>query len=130
MKVLLVDDGKDMQRIIKMSLEFAGGHEVSLADDGMTGIEMAEKDHPDIILLDVMMPKMDGYETCKRLHENEETRDIPVIFLTAKAQRKEVEQGLKSGAIGYILKPFDAMKLSQEVDELLAKTDQLSETNS
>ena len=76
------------------------------------------------MLLDVMMPEMDGYETCKRLQADEETSDIPIIFLTAKAQRKEVEQGLKSGAIGYILKPFDAMKLSEEMDELLANAGQ------
>lgn len=120
MKVLLVDDGKDMQEMIRMSLEFTGGNQVMVADDGPTGIEMAQKEHPDVVLLDVMMPRMDGYETCRRLRENEETKDIPVVFLTARAQAKDTEKGLQVGAAGYILKPFDAMKLNQEVREILA----------
>ena len=123
MKVLLIDDGKDMQKLTKMSLEFTGGHQVIVADNGSAGIQMAKEERPDIILLDVMMPGMDGYETCKRLHDNEKTKDIPVIFLTAKAQRKEVERGLQLGAIGYIVKPFEAMKLDEQVKKLLSNAD-------
>ena len=120
MKVLLVDDGKDMQTMIKMSLEIAGRNQVIVADDGPTGIEMAQREHPDVVLLDVMMPIMDGYETCRRLHEIEETKDIPVLFLTARVRAEEAELGLQAGAAGYILKPFNAMKLDEEVKALLA----------
>lgn len=118
-KVLLIDDEKDIQTLVKMSLEFTGGHQVIIADNGLKGIKMAEKESPDVILLDVMMPKLDGFETFKRLQDNDKTKDIPVIFLTAKAQKKEIQQGLELGAIGYITKPFDSMKLNDEMGKIL-----------
>ena len=119
-KILLIEDEKDIQTLVKMSLEFTGGHQVIVADNGLTGIEMAEKELPDVILLDVMMPKLDGFETFRRLQDKENTKDIPVIFLTAKAQKKEREQGMALGAIGYLTKPFDAMKLNEEMEALLS----------
>jgi DNA-binding response OmpR family regulator len=103
-----------------MSLEFTGGHQVILADNGFTGIEIAEKELPDVILLDVMMPKLDGFETYKRLQDKEKTRNIPVIFLTAIAQKKEMAEGLAMGAIGYLTKPFNTMKLNEEIEKLLS----------
>ena len=119
-KILLIEDEKDIQTLVKMSLEFTGGHQVIVADNGLTGIEIAEEELPDVILLDVMMPKLDGFETYGRLQDKERTKNIPVIFLTAKAQKKEVEQGLQLGAIGYLIKPFDAMKLNEELESLLS----------
>ncbi len=119
-KILLIEDEKDIQTLVKMSLEFTGGHQVTAADNGLTGIEMAENEQPDVILLDVMMPKLDGFETFRRLQDKENTKNIPVIFLTAKAQKKEREQGLALGAIGYLTKPFDAMKLNEEMEALLS----------
>ena len=119
-KILLIEDEKDIQTLVKMSLEFTGGHQVIVADNGLTGIEIAEKELPDVILLDVMMPKLDGFETFGRLQDKERTKNIPVIFLTAKAQKKEVEHGLQLGAIGYLIKPFDAMKLNEELESLLS----------
>jgi DNA-binding response OmpR family regulator len=120
MKVLLIDDEKDIQKLVEMSLKFTSGHEVRMADDGLTGIEMAEAEPPDIILLDVMMPMVDGFEIFKRLKDNPKTRNIPIIFLTAKAQKKEIERGMELGAIGYIVKPFDAMKLGEEIEKFLS----------
>ncbi|MBC8229051.1 response regulator [bacterium] len=119
-KILLIEDEKDIQTLVKMSLEFTGGHQVIVADNGLTGIEIAEEELPDVILLDVMMPKLDGFETYGILQDKERTKNIPVIFLTAKAQKKEVEQGLQLGAIGYLIKPFDAMKLNEELESLLS----------
>ena len=119
-KILLIEDEKDIQTLVKMSLEFTGGHQVIVADNGLTGIEIAEKELPDVILLDVMMPKLDGFETFGILQDKERTKNIPVIFLTAKAQKKEVEHGLQLGAIGYLIKPFDAMKLNEELESLLS----------
>jgi putative two-component system response regulator len=74
---------------------------------------------PDVILLDVMMPRMDGYETCRRLKADAETRDIPVIFLTAKAQHFEMKRGLDVGALGYLIKPFDPMTLHDQIIAVL-----------
>ena len=119
-KVLLIDDERDVQRLVKMSLEFTAGHEVILAEDGEAGIEMAENEHPDTILLDIVMPKLDGFGVLDILKGNDKTKDIPVIFLTAKARRCEVEQGLRMGAADYIVKPFDAMKLSEEIERVLS----------
>ena len=77
--------------------------------------------NPDVILLDVMMPKMDGFETCRRLKSNPATSGIPVIFLTAKAQHFEVREGMDVGALGYLIKPFDPMTLYDQIVTLMAK---------
>lgn len=121
MKVLVVEDEPDIQFLIKMALETTGKHEVLVADNGLRGIELAQQQNPDVILLDVMMPKLDGFETIRRLKADSNTASIPVIFLTAKAQTKEIEQGLQLGAIGYLTKPFYAMTLNEEMESLLAK---------
>ena len=119
MKILVVEDETDIQTLVKMALEFTGKHEIQVADNGAEGLTAARAFHPDLILLDVMMPKLDGFETLRRLQADEELKRIPVIFLTAKAQQKEVGQGMELGAIGYITKPFDAMQLNGRIMELL-----------
>jgi CheY-like chemotaxis protein len=121
MKVLVIEDEPDIQFLIKMALEATGSHDVSVAENGIRGIELAKQHTPDVILLDVMMPLLDGFETIKRLKADPSTSAIPVIFLTAKAQTKEIEQGIEMGAIGYLTKPFYAMTLNEEVESLLAK---------
>ena len=118
-KILVIDDEEDIQLLVKMSLEFTSGHEVIQANNGLKGIEMAEREHPDAILLDVMMPKLDGIETYRRLQSNTETKDIPVIFLTAKTQSKEVKLGLQLGAKAYLTKPFDGGELNEELAKVL-----------
>ncbi len=122
-KILCIEDDSDIQTMIKLSLKFKGGYEVILAGDGFSGIEMAEKETPDVILLDVMMPELDGYETCKQLKANPLTKDIPVIFLTARAQEKEIKKGLEMGAIGYLTKPFDPMTIKDELEAVVQRAE-------
>ena len=118
-KVLLVEDEADIRKVAQISLQFRGGWAVTLAADGEECLRMATTDRPDLILLDCMMPKMDGYETCRRLKGDSSLREIPVIFLTAKSQESEVRKGLALGAVGYLIKPFNPMSLAAEIREIL-----------
>jgi CheY-like chemotaxis protein len=119
-KVLLAEDEEDIRKVAQISLQFRGGWEVALAADGEDCLAQAARDRPDLILLDCMMPKLDGYETCRRLKQDPALREIPVIFLTAKSQESEVRKGLALGAIGYLIKPFNPMSLAAEIREILA----------
>lgn len=118
-KVLLAEDEVDIQKVARMSLKFQGGVDVVVANNGEECLQLAERENPDVILLDAMMPKLDGYETCRRLKANPSTQNIPVIFLTARAQEYEIKQGLALGAIGYLTKPFDPTTLFQQIVALL-----------
>ena len=122
-KVLLAEDEEDIQKVAQISLQFRGGWEVSLATNGEECLAKAASDRPDLILLDCMMPKLDGYETCRRLKQDPSLRHIPVIFLTAKAQETEVRKGLSLGAIGYLIKPFNPMSLAAEIKQILQSTE-------
>jgi CheY-like chemotaxis protein len=115
----VIEDEPDIQLLIKMALEFTRNDDVLLASEGPAGLELARTENPDFILLDAMMPGMDGYEVCHLLKEDPDTSDIPVIFLTAKAQVSEIEQGLRLGATGYLTKPFDPMRLNEDLEALL-----------
>ncbi len=119
-KVLLAEDDADIQKVVRMSLKMKGVKEVVVTDNGEECLAKLGEFAPDVILLDVMMPKLDGYATCRKLKENPATREIPVIFLTAKAQHYEVKQGMEVGALGYLIKPFDPMTLYDQICELLA----------
>jgi CheY-like chemotaxis protein len=90
-----------------------------VAGNGQECLEKVSTERPDLILLDAMMPRMDGYETCRRLKADPATRDIPVIFLTAKAQEGEIRKGLELGAVGYLVKPFDPMRLAAQIKQIL-----------
>ncbi len=114
-KILMVDDEPHIRRIGELSLRGVGHFHVLLAGSGRDAIEIALRELPDIILLDVMMPGMDGPATLAELRKRDETRGIPVIFLTAKAQRHEVERYRMLGAAGVLTKPFDPMTLSDQV---------------
>ena len=118
-KVLLVEDDPDIQKVARMSLKLRGVQEVHVADNGEECLARVRDLRPDVILLDVMMPKLDGYETCARLKRDPETSSIPVIFLTAKAQHFEVKRGIDAGAVGYLIKPFDPMTLHDQIVALL-----------
>ena len=120
-KVLLAEDDPDIQKVAQMSLKFAGVTQILVVENGEECLAAAGKEKPDVILLDVMMPKMDGYETCRRLKGDPATQGIPVIFLTAKAQHFEVKKGLELGACGYLTKPFNPMTLHSEIVALLEK---------
>jgi CheY-like chemotaxis protein len=118
-KILLAEDEEDIRKVAQISLQFRGGWEVALASDGEECLAKAAQDRPDLILLDCMMPKLDGYETCRRLKQDPALREIPVIFLTARSQESEVRKGLALGAVGYLIKPFNPMSLAAEIREIL-----------
>ncbi len=119
MKILLVEDDSNILAIAELALSKVGKHEVVTAQDGVQTLAMVAKSKPDLILLDVMMPVMNGFDACLKLKANPETASIPVIFLTARAQAHEVQHGMSIGAIGYILKPFDPMTLHLKIEEIL-----------
>ncbi len=119
-KVLMVDDDPSIRKVAEVTLKRVGKWEVALADSGTTALQIADSFKPDVILLDVMMPGMDGPTTYKHLQENEATSSTPVIFMTAKVQRQEVESYCKLGAVGVITKPFNPMTLPSEILALLA----------
>ena len=125
-KILLAEDEADIRKVAQISLQFRGGWEVLLATDGEDCLAKAAQDPPDLILLDCMMPKLDGYETCRRLKRDPALRQIPVIFLTAKAQEAEVRKGLSLGAVGYLIKPFNPMSLAAEIRQILEGSDAAS----
>jgi two-component system, OmpR family, response regulator len=118
-KVLLVDDDQDLRRIAELSLTNVGRWSVLLAASGQEGLDLACRQRPDVILLDVMMPGMDGPTTLALLQGNSTTADIPVIFLTAKVQSHEVDSYIRLGALGVIIKPFDPMTLPLEIQKMV-----------
>jgi two-component system OmpR family response regulator len=118
-KVLLVDDDKDLLRIAQLSLSKVGKWSVHIATCGAEALKIAPEVRPDVIILDVMMPGMDGVATLARLRETAETAEIPVIFLTAKVQLHEVDAYIQQGACGVIIKPFDPMTLPDEIKRIL-----------
>jgi CheY-like chemotaxis protein len=120
MRLLLVDDDPDIQLVARAALKRAG-FEVQVADSGAAALDAIARDRPDAVLLDWMMPEMDGPEVCRRLKQDPATRAIPVVFLTARSQQAEIERGLALGAAGYIVKPFDALALGDEVRRLVPR---------
>ena len=117
--VMLVDDEPDIRKIGELSLKHVGGWEVQLVGWGAEAIVLAAAAPPDVILLDVMMPEMDGPTTLVRLREQAATAAIPVIFMTAKVQKYEVDRYRELGAAGVIGKPFDPMTLAADVRRIL-----------
>lgn len=120
MRVLLAEDDIDIQRVARLALRSAD-FEVLVVNNGAEALAHVVAMKPDVILLDWMMPEMDGLETCRRLKADATTRDIPIIFLTARSQESEISQGLALGAIGYLTKPFDALSLGSRVHDLLRR---------
>jgi two-component system alkaline phosphatase synthesis response regulator PhoP len=122
MKILFAEDEPDIQFVARIALEDEG-HQIVTVDDGQAAFERALDEPFDVILLDVMMPRLDGLGACRKLKDDPRTRDIPVIFLTARSQQFEIQTGLKLGALGYIVKPFDTFTLANEITNLLAHRD-------
>jgi len=116
--IMLVEDEPDIQQVARLSLETFGAFTVHICNSGKEALEMAPTVMPDLIMLDVMMPGMNGLTTLKLLRENPKLSNIPVIFMTAKAQSNEMRHYIESGAIGAISKPFDPMKLVSELNEI------------
>ena len=120
-KILVAEDERDIRELIAFSLRGLGGFEVVMAANGVEAVERARTECPDLILMDVRMPRMTGYEACKQLKEFPETKDIPIVFLSAKGQESEIQQGLAVGAEEYILKPFAPDELVNQVRGLLKR---------
>jgi CheY-like chemotaxis protein len=123
MKVLIIDDEDDIRSVAALSLGILGGLEVVEADSGSDGVNKAAVEKPDVILLDMMMPGMDGPATLAALKSNNDTKEIPVIFLTARAMNNEVERLKQMGARGILTKPFDPTSLATQVRSILDTTD-------
>ena len=117
-KVLVVDDDDIIREVAKLALEVVGGWQVSTATTGVEAGHAAERDQPDVVLLDVMMPGLDGPGTAALLAGNEATRDLPVIFLTAKTPHGDTSLTSMPNVVGVISKPFDPMSLAQEINRL------------
>jgi two-component system OmpR family response regulator len=121
MKVLIIDDDADIRSIARLSLSRLGGMEVVEAAGGAEGVRKADDEKPDVILLDMMMPAMDGAATLAALRSQPATATTPVIFLTAKAMGTEIERLLALGATGVLIKPFDPRRLSADVRALIKR---------
>ena len=119
--VLVVDDDPVILKLLEVNFEMEG-FQVVRAADGFEGLERARAVLPDIVVLDVMMPRMTGYEVAKALREGHDTAHIPIIFVTARAQSTDVERGLELGVDDYVTKPFDPLDLVARVNTLLARS--------
>ena len=119
--VLVVDDDPVIQKLLQVNFQMEG-YEVVLAGDGVEAIEKAREVHPDLIVLDVMMPRMNGLEAAEKLKADSATSAIPIIILSAKAQEVDVKAGKATGVEEYMTKPFDPLELLARVGELISRT--------
>ena len=119
-KILIAEDEPDIRDLVAFTLRFAG-YEVVTGTNGEEAVQVAQKEYPDLILLDVRMPRMTGYEACKLIKADPKLRDVPVVFLSAKGQESEIRDGMEAGAEEYLLKPFAPDQLTERVRSILAK---------
>jgi len=117
-RILLVDDEQSIVKMVGKRLEVEG-FEVLIAMDGQDGLSKAQAEHPDLIILDLMLPKLNGYEVCTMLKQDARYQKIPVILFTAKAQEKDEKLGIECGANAYVRKPFRAQELLERIRALL-----------
>lgn len=117
-KILLVDDEPDLAQLVSLRLK-AAGYEVQVAYDGQQAIDQVKKSRPDLVILDLMLPKIDGYKVCRLLKFDERTRTLPILIFTARAQVEDVTLATECGADAYLTKPFDAEALLSKLAELL-----------
>ena len=116
--ILIAEDEPDIRDLIEFTLKYVG-HEVVSVSNGLEVCHLASKIKPDLILLDVRMPVMSGYEACKFIKKDPKTSHIPVVFLSAKGQGSEIKAGLEAGAVDYLLKPFAPSDLNRRIKEIL-----------
>ncbi len=117
-RILICDDDPAILRVLQVNLEVEG-YETLLAHHGEEALEVANREHPDLIILDIMMPRLDGYQTAERLKAADDTKHIPVVFLSAKAQASDIEKGKTYGVEDYLTKPFDPDTLVETIERLL-----------
>ncbi len=118
-KILIAEDERDIRDLVSFTPRFAG-YEVVTASNGEEAVQLALQEIPDLILMDVRMPRMTGYEACQRIKSEATVKHIPVVFLSAKGQEAEIQSGLAAGADEYLLKPFAPDQLTERVRSLLA----------
>jgi len=121
-RILVIDDEAPIRLLCRVNLE-AAGMEVREAEDGVVGLAAARDERPDAILLDVMMPGMDGWQVLEGLLEDERTQEIPIVFLTARAELKDQARGLELGGVDYVTKPFNPLQLAPLIEDLLARVE-------
>jgi DNA-binding response OmpR family regulator len=121
-RVLVIDDEEPIRLLCRVNLE-AAEIDVSEAADGKSGLEAARAERPDVILLDVMMPGMDGWQVFEQLLQDETTAKIPIVFLTARAELRDQARGLELGGIDYVTKPFNPLNLAPLIEDLLARVE-------
>jgi len=119
-KILIAEDEPDIRDLVAFTLRFAG-YEVIAASNGEEAVQIASREFPDLILMDVRMPRMTGYDACRAMKASPELKDIPVVFLSAKGQEAEIQTGLDAGAEEYLLKPFAPDQLTDRVRAILMK---------
>lgn len=119
-RILVADDDPFIRRLVVFTLK-KRGYEILEAGDGMTALNLARQEKPDLVVLDVLMPEMTGLEVTKALAQDGATQNIPILILSASAQQSEIEAGLASGATAYIIKPFEPKALGERVAALLAQ---------
>jgi CheY-like chemotaxis protein len=119
-KILVADDEQDIRDLLTFTLRFAG-HDVLVASNGEEALQLAQQEKLELVLLDVRMPRMNGYEACRSLKANPALRHIPVVFVSAWGQDSEVKMGMEAGAAGYLIKPFEPNTVILKVAELIAK---------
>lgn len=119
-KILVAEDERDIRELINLTLSFAG-HTVTTAANGAEAVELVTQFQPDLIMMDVRMPRMTGYEACRQMKQIDAVKNTPVVFLSAKGQDEEIQTGLDVGAVAYILKPFSPEDLNRQVMDILQK---------
>jgi two-component system, OmpR family, alkaline phosphatase synthesis response regulator PhoP len=120
--VLVIDDERSIRMLCRVNLS-ASGMEVLEAPSGEEGLELARRQRPDLVLLDVMMPGQDGWSVARALAEDPQTREIPVVFLTARADAADRRRGRELGGVGYVVKPFDPVGIGELVEEVLDRVE-------
>jgi len=120
-KILIIDDEPNTVAALSIRLKETG-HEIILASDGLDGLQKARKESPDLIILDVMLPKLDGYKVCRMLKFDKKYHRIPIVMYSARAQKKDVDAGMESGADAYVIKPFQLEAMVEKIRKFLGET--------
>jgi len=119
-RILIAEDEPDIRELVAFTLRFAG-HDVTTTMNGEEAVHIAAQLVPDLILMDVRMPRMTGYDACRIMKASAELKDVPIVFLSAKGQETEIQAGLEAGAEDYLLKPFAPFQLTERVRDILTK---------
>lgn len=125
-KVLVAEDEQDIGRLVKFTLE-RNGYDVTLVTNGQEAVDWTMANSPDLILLDVNMPVMNGYDACRAIKNTDRYKEVPIVILSARAQKTEIAEGFDSGADDYICKPFTPRELADKVNSILGKEPQPSD---